>query len=372
MISPSTTSTQLRWFGGGMSELRLLTATQQVAAYLREELVSGRWAGRIPGGDRLATELGVGRNTVEGALKELEAEGLLIPQGAGRRRKVMIQERSSKAALRVVFLTYDETDRKLDYLLDLQFRLIEAGHSASFASRTLLDLGLDAKRVARLVSETRADAWVVFSGPRAVLEWFADQSVPTFAAFGRRRTVRIAGSGPDKLPVLLEVVRGLVARGHRRLVMLMREEHRIPQPSILARAFLAELELLGLPTGSYNLPDWEDNADGFLRCIDSLFQVTPPTALIIDEVSLFVVAQQHLARRGILAPEHVSLVCNDPDPTFDWFRPTVAHIHWDSQPVVRRVLRWVENVSRGKNDCRQTFTKAEFVVGGTIGQVKNK
>ena len=94
--------------------------------------------------------------------------------------------------------------------------------------------------------------------------------------------------------------------------------------------------------------------------------------MIIDEAYLFVVAQQHLARRGILSPEHVSLVCNDPDPTFDWFRPTVAHIHWDSQPVVRRVQRWAENVSRGRDDRRQTATKAEFVVGGTIGPVKGK
>ena len=39
------------------------------------------------------------------------------------------------------------------------------------------------------------------------------------------------------------------------------------------------------------------------------------------------------------------------------------------RPVVRRVVRWVNNVARGKNDRRQTLTKAEFVEGGAIGPV---
>ena len=217
-----------------MSELRVLTAAQQVAAYLREELIRGRWGGRIPGGDRLAAELGVGRNTVEGSLKELETEGLLVPQGAGRRRKVVVQEGFKRSRLRLVILPYEETDRKRGYMLDLQFRLIEAGHTAGFSTKALMDLGLDAKRVARLVQETEADAWVVFGGPREVLEWFAAQSVPAFAVFGRRRTVRIAGTGPDKLPALLEMLRELVGLGHRRIVLLMREEHRKPQPGLFS------------------------------------------------------------------------------------------------------------------------------------------
>jgi DNA-binding LacI/PurR family transcriptional regulator len=40
-----------------------------------------------------------------------------------------------------------------------------------------------------------------------------------------------------------------------------------------------------------------------------LFQHTPPTALIISESLLFIAAQQHPARRGIAAPENISLIC---------------------------------------------------------------
>jgi hypothetical protein len=35
--------------------------------------------------------------------------------------------------------------------------------------------------------------------------------------------------------------------------------------------------------------------------------------------------------------------------------------------VIRRIVRWSNNVSRGKDDKRKTLTKAEFIDGGTIG-----
>jgi DNA-binding LacI/PurR family transcriptional regulator len=107
--------------------------------------------------------------------------------------------------------------------------------------------------------------------------------------------------------------------------------------------------------------------EGFYERLEALFQVTPPTALIIDEVAFFVAVQQFFAGRTIRVPQDVSLVCTDASPDFDWCRPTVAHIRWDTRPVVRRILRWTANVSRGKEDLRQTLTPTEFVVGGTIG-----
>jgi DNA-binding LacI/PurR family transcriptional regulator len=348
-------------------QTKLLSAAEQVADRLRDELIRGRWSGTLPGIHRLSTELGFPRKPIEQALLMLEKQGLLVPQGVGRRRRIELPKDFTPPALRVKILHYQETDRTLSYVLDLQHGLMEAGHSVGFASRNLLDLGMDAKRVARMVKETETDAWVVFAGPREVLEWFASQPVPSFAMFGRRSSVPIAGTGPDKLPALLMAVRRLVALGHRKIVMLLREEHRKPQPGPFARAFLDELKSNGLSTGSYNLPDWEDSGDGFRRCLDSLFQSTPPSALILDEAFLFNLAQLHLARRGILAPEHVSLICSDPDPAFGWAEPSVAHIRWESRQVVRRIVRWADNVARGKDDRRQTFTKAEFIEGGTVG-----
>ena len=90
---------------------------------------------------------------------------------------------------------------------------------------------------------------------------------------------------------------------------------------------------------------------------------------IVDEAGLFFAAMQFLQSRRLRVPEDVSVICTDGDPHFGWCRPSVTHIRWDTAPLVRRALRWANNVAHGKQDIVQTLTKAEFVEGGTMGPV---
>jgi DNA-binding LacI/PurR family transcriptional regulator len=356
-----------------MSNWQKLPTVSHLAEYLRGELKRGRWSGRMPGVIRLAREVGAARNTVEGALRELERDGLLLPQGHGRGRVIAAEDSGKRAVgLRVGILSYESMDRGLSYLIDLQYRLEEEGHVVFYTPKTLVDLQRNVDRVARMLGQTEADAWVVMGGSRAVLEWFTARQTPAFALFGRRREMMIAGAGPNKAPAMRDVVRRLVKLGHRRIVFFVRSERRKPQPGALERAFLEELEAQGISTGAYHLPDWDESAEGLLGCLDGLFNVTPPTALIFDEAFLFASAQQHLAQKGILAPRDVSLVCCDPpEAALAWMRPSVAHIRWDHRPVVRRIVHWARNVSHGRKDLRQSETVAEFVDGGTIGPARD-
>jgi DNA-binding LacI/PurR family transcriptional regulator len=345
------------------------SADTLLAAHLRGELERGRWRGKMPGVIRLARELGAARNTVESALRELEREGLLAAQGQGRGRVIAAAGAEKRAkTLRVSIVPYGAADRGLPYLIDLQHRLEEAGHLADFTRKTLLDLRRDVKRVAAMVEQAEADAWVVLAGSREVIEWFAARRIPVFALFGRRQGIPIAGGGPDKVSAMRVMVRRLVGLGHRRIVLFVRQERRKPQPGMLERAFLEEMEAHGIATGPYHLPDWEETPEGFLQILAKLFATTPPTALILDESYLYAAAQQYLAQRGILAPRDVSLICCDPpDAGLAWVRPSPAHIRWDHRPLMRRIVEWAGNVSHGHKDLRQTDIAAEFVEGGTIG-----
>lgn len=350
-----------------MPTLQTSSRTEQTAAHLREELRKGRWTGLMPGRRSLARELGVSHNTVKAALDILEAEKILAPQGVGRRRQIVRDNLNVSPVLRVGILLYELADRKIDYTVELRHELEAAGHVAIFPPKGLIELGMSVKRVARLVGETEVDAWVVCSASQDVLAWFAAQSRPAFALFGRRRGVAIAGTGPDKLAAQKESLRRLVELGHERIVMLAREERRKPEPGQVEQAFLDELSALGIATGSYNLPDWDDSPAGLRDCLDSLFRHTPPTALIAQVAPLFMAMQQRLANRGIVAPRDVSLICGDQEIVFNWCYPEIAHIAWDGGLVVRRILSWVDKMARGQDDRRQSFTKAEFIEGGTIG-----
>lgn len=303
-------------------------------------------------------------------MRRLTKEGLLVSQGAGRRRRIRLSEGRSRArTLRVLVLLYEDSDKKRDYLVELIHRLHDVGHAATFATKTMRDLGMDLNRIVRYVSAEDADAWIVEAGPRDVLEWFSRHAIPAFALFGRSRELPLASIAPKKAEVYAEVVDRLIGMGHRRIVSLVREDRRKPIPAFVDRIFLEQLSNHGIQTGAYNLPDWEDSPEGLRSLLDSLFRHSPPTAMLLDEPALFFAARDHLARKGIFAPEHVSMVCCDYDPIFEWCRPTIAHIAWDPQPMIRRVVKWSENISRGKDDRRKSASKAWLVKGGTIGPV---
>lgn len=354
-----------------MAQWQRISTLDQFTAHLRAELLSGKWVGAMPGVHRLAAECGLNPKTVEAALKLLEQEGLLEGQGPGRKRKIMLAAgRKTLASLRIAILPYNIHTRQLDYMIKLKHKLTKEGHEVFFSAKSLIELGMDVPRIRRMVKAVEVDAWVVGAASHQVLEWFSKQSAPVFALFGRLDGLPIAGTKPDKAVPLADATRQLIGLGHRRISMLTQSARRLPEPGRLESLFLEELESHGIPTSSYNLPDWDDTTEGFHQALDALFATTPPTALILAEPQLLFAAQQFLQGRQLRVPEDVSLICTDDSPYFSLSKPSIAHINWDSRPVVSRVVNWTSNISRGKKDIRQKLTPAELVEGGTIGPAR--
>lgn len=352
-----------------MRPLHILSTIDQVAAHLVEEISRGALTKELPGVWTLAEELGVNHKTVLAAICALERKGLLLRQGAGRRCVIVSSKRGIKPTLRIKILLREPEELRVHLLLDAKDNLNMAGHIAEYADQTLAEMKMDVRRVARLVKRTPADAWVVTAGSSEVLAWFGAQPIPTFALFGRLHGLPLAGVGTTKLPAIIGLVRRLGALGHRRIIYLVREEHRGPTPSPVVRAFLDELAALGIPHGPYNVPNWEDSPEGFHQCLNALFKHTPPTALILDESMLYFTALQFMAARGIRPLQDVSMICTDSTPYLEWLNPKVSHIGFDSRPLIQRMIRWADNVARGKVDRRQFFANANLIEGGTIGPV---
>lgn len=350
-----------------MATWRRNSSVDQLVEFLRDELTRGRWGAKLPGIHALASDFQVNRKTVESALLRLEEEGWLINQGPGRQRLIQRPSHAKPPALRIAVLLYSREDLGQGYKIDLYHRLDLAGHTVVTAERTLQECGMDLRQIKKLVKSTPADAWIVIAGPRPVLEWFARQRLPALAMFGRRGGVSLPGVGPDKVPLISEVTRKLISLGHHRISMIVRAERRHPTPGASERAMLEEMESHGIKTSRFNLPDWDETADGLHHCLEELFRVTPPTALLLNEAAFYAGAFQFLAGRRLRVPDDVSMICCDPDPSFQFWKPAVTHIYWDTKPVVDWIVRWAAKVALGKDDNRQKLTKARLFQGGTIG-----
>jgi DNA-binding LacI/PurR family transcriptional regulator len=347
-----------------------------VAARLRDGLREGRWSAGLPGVQRLAAEFDVSAATARRALRLLENEGVLAGRGLGRSRGISAAAAhiASRRSLRVGILRHDArlTDNNPQasaVLTEIAHSLEAAGHTVFFFNKSQLELRHDVRRMAREMAETPADAWVVEAGSRPLLEWCASQRTPCLALYGRSDGLPLARTGPDKAPAYRAATRRLLELGHRRIVIIVRAARRLPEPGGAERVFLEELAAHGVLTGDYNLPDWEETPAGFSRLLERLFLHSPPTALIVDESPRYIAAAEFLARRGIRVPEHVSLVATDDDPALAWCHPPVARMRWDPEPVIRRVVRWVDAVRKGNPDRKIINFPAEFIPGGSIGPV---
>ncbi len=358
-----------------MKQIHRISLPEQVAAHLSEGIRQGRWGDSFPGEQQLASLLDVSRNTVRKALQILENKGVLGSNGHGRSRVVTAAGVASvsQRPLRVSILRYDahpmESPQALMAMNEIVYSLEAAGHKVSYLKKSQNEMKHNVGRMSRLLSATKADAWVVESGSYALLEWCARQRTPCLALYGRTEGLLLARTGPDTVSAYREATRQLIKLGHQRIVSIVREGFRKPLPGGCERAFLDELQAHGIPIGAYNLPEWEETSEGFNRLMENLFKSTPPTAIIIDETCWFMAALAFLVRRGIRVPQQVSLVSGECESILDLCYPQFAHMRWDNHLIVRRVVRWVDAVRKGRADRSIINIAAEFIPGGSIGPV---
>ncbi|MBT8037452.1 MAG: substrate-binding domain-containing protein [Verrucomicrobiae bacterium] len=350
-----------------MKPFEVRSPAEQASQHLRQEILAGSWSEYLPGEAALAAELGVGRDTISGAVKILAKQGLVISQGAGKRRRVKAPSKKPAPSWQVEILCFESTDRHLDYILDVFYGLIARGHQVKFSPKSLQEMKMDPNRVARHVKRSNAGAWVVVAGSNEVLRWFSQHDIPAIALYGRIESLKIAAVGVKITPVYRSIVKRLAKLGHERIVKLSRYETRFPNPSLIERALLEELHAQGLPVSDYNLPVWDGSFNDFHRCLDSLFQISPPTAVIFNQPDLFLAGQAHLSQRGVIAPRDVSLISMGELPVFAWHDPPISHAQFDTSPIVKTILGWMDKISIGQADTRQVSIPAVLIEGGTIG-----
>lgn len=357
-----------------MKPVPRLSLAAQTAAHLRARLRAGQWGGLVPGVLPLSEELHVSPPTVRAALRQLEAEGFLKARGLGRCRQVAAGppkgERSRPWRVGVLLheRMVDENPGRQGALAQLQHEIEQAGHLCFFSRPCMAGLRHETGRIAAYFEEMQADAWVVLSPRPAVLAWLATQPVPAFSLGTLSRERALAGAVVDGQSSTVGGIRRLLALGHQRIVFIGQSGVRAPRTGTKAEAFIGELKAAGLRwSHGYNLPEWEETPAGFRALLTGLFSATPPSALLIDETPRVMAALAFLAERGLRVPEQVSLVAMQADSSLGWCHPPIAHLRWDSKPLVRRVVRWVVALAKGQPDLEQSVFPSEFVDGGSVG-----
>lgn len=359
-----------------MHPFRQRSLIEQIADHLRLGFRNGHWCGELPGVRSLVNELGVSKDSVEAALRLLEADGSLKAAGPGRRKQIALaRDTHGKARSLRVGVVLSDSLRQINLhsqqlMLDVIRRIENAGHTCFTAERSMSELGYKIPRIARMVESAKADAWVAYSAPREVLEWFVARSIPVMAVGGGFLGTPVASTASQIDEAIRDAVRALSELGHRRIVAISPDSWRLPVPSQTGTAFLNALEECGHPATHYNLPAWDQTPEGLEKLLESLFLITPPSALIFVNPAPYVAALEFFGLKGIHVPRDLSVIGMTTGPLFSLLPLRPAHFKWPIDEHVRRVSRWVKCLAKGGTDLAQSTFAATFEPGETIAPAR--
>jgi DNA-binding LacI/PurR family transcriptional regulator len=361
------------------NRLNRSTLTEQVAGLIRTGLRNGRWLTRMPGQGALSKEFGVSGKTVYSALNLLMDEGLLVSDGNGRGALITgkgargVPGKAPKRMLRVGVLNMlpikDIPPGDYSDLIRLMQDLEHDGHSATLIG---FPAGKDPRKtgyLAKLVRETQADVWLVHMGTHEVLEWFCKSGVTALAMGGHHADLPIPKIGVNLAGGVAHAVRRLTAMGHRRIVFIAPAIWRRPEPGRSVKAFVRAMEEVGIRTSEFNLPEWEESREGLALLLDSLFRVTPPTALIAIAPHASAGMLGWLLAHGLRVPQDVSVVARSMVPGVEWCVPgvDVATMESDDSAFWRRVRKWVADVAEDRIHREEIAFDIKLVEGNSMG-----
>jgi DNA-binding LacI/PurR family transcriptional regulator len=360
--------------------LHKLSAAEQTASHLKDWLLSKNTSDQIPGVDRLSEQLGVSRDTVRKALLLLEKSGIIRNGGKGKPRVVVEESErgtenvGSAKTLRVMILPDMNMEHFASYLithaLQLQRQLTDAGCQCQFADRTLADFDNQPQRIAKYVAANEADVWIVMAAPSDVLEWFQKQCFITIAWGGRHRHLDLPGSGTNLIPAIQEATRHLMSLGHRRIAYLAPPLLREPTISASGQAFLDELNRRGqVASQAYHVPTFSSDPQGIESALKEMFRVTPPTALIVGLHSYHLSVLGFLRQNNLRVPEDVSVIAGYMDAKLEWMLPRQAHFQLQMDKIVRRIVKWVEDILRGKRPEGCATYDASYIPAASVSSV---
>lgn len=355
---------------------RKLSAAEQMAKVLADAIREGRLAGKLPGVLALASQYDVSPATMRAAIRLLERQEWVINDGPGRPRMAQVPEKDQSDDTKSLNITIfpgipfiDEDAVFQRVILHMQIMLDLAGHHCRMAQKSQQDLNHDPARIARFVADHPADAWIVIGPQSRVATWFAEQNIPVIGVCGKLIGLPIAGTGFLGMQQFEKVLRHLIHLGHRRIVFLWPEYRLIKEQDPYIEVLGKELASAGITLGTYNLPVWKNSPEGLQEALKEEFRFTRPTAIITTYGKWMAGVLAFLAQQGLRVPQDISLFSLSDDDWFPWVEPKISCLRGDDMLMVRRVIRWVEALTKGKQDRTFIGYPVTWDMGGSIGPV---
>jgi len=363
-----------------MTEIpKRVSLVTQTADILRREIQSGIWKEELPGEFALTKRLHVGRATIRGALEQLQREGWLeVAKGKHRRIVRRTGPRRAREHTGVVALLSRAHPEELS-----QFRLFlmgelfgslqNAGCRLELHPNSRITADFPPRSLRREIARTRADCWVLFGPNPAVQRCFLDAGIPCVGVGAAPDETHIPYLRVDAQAAARHAVGTLLARGHRRIALLIGQKRAVKQQHV-RDGFLEGFARSARPGGAEPIIL---TAEGSMENLQSLLRAQfrarrRPDAIITSHTPVVLMTMSYLMHIGLHLPTDLSLISLSHEPVLDSLTPSVAHYAVNWSAFARRLTGLVlKLVQTGHLPVREILVTPKFHPGGTLGLRSN-
>lgn len=346
-----------------------MSLVAQTAAVVLDGIASGRWIGSLPGEHELCNQLHVSRRTVRAALKQLSRNGA-IKCRHGRRREIVNRRARKKVMSNRVLLLMPEPLHAASPLVmflmgRLREHLMEAGYLLETHASRVPFRARTPQELESLAKTLHPAGWVLLQSTESMQRWFATRRLPCVVVGSRYDGIALPSVDRDYGAVCQHAVNQIVARGHKRLVLLS------PQPSsagdvMTAAGFREAVSKVAGLDGAVH----EHNGSVASICaqVDKLMsRAQPPTAFLVCRAHHVLTVLGHLLSTGVKVPDDVAVISRDDDSFLQDVVPTVARYSHNQSVFAAKVSRVVMEMLRGELRVEDYKIMPLYIPGATLG-----
>lgn len=345
----------------------------KTAHILEEEIRRGRWMNYLPGYRALSKELGVSPRVVTDSLDILTRRKVLLPAEARRPRKInpdqstIILDGQQKCLTVLSAIPYDQHNENTRHLLEKIYQRMSSVEWSVFMEISKeYGAGEVSEHLEILACQRRHHRWLLISPSGNIVRWAMKKNL---------QVICLGGSVCDLPPPLVCLsISSLLKASFEKMVFLGHQKICLMTSRRTSNMFPHLADFVGelfqkhyIPYHQpYNLPLPEDDTpQSFQDCLESLFQLTPPTAIITAEPQFLPAIYSHCYRRGVLIPEQLSLITMQNASNQQWFVPQPAYFEAALESFLNPICNWIENYP--KLPCASRFVEPDFMVEGSVG-----
>ncbi|MFC4995549.1 substrate-binding domain-containing protein [Rubritalea tangerina] len=327
-----------------------LNRWQQLADNMIDDLLH-QSSTQLPGIQHLAQQYGLSRTSVEQALTYLENIKLIEKAQPGKRRRIN-QKKLKQLALqrgnaqqRVLFLTLDPHHDAAHLTLQT-FRKAQSLLEADGIQLDYLTTPNSPAKLRELLTTLKPQAVLAYVIPTEFCDVIHSLAIPAAGIGISHPAISSLNSSYESL-IEAAFHKAWDATHTRAVAPLWNKPDKVH--ARLAKHLTQTMpSTLGPFTPAYHLPQISGTtAEHYHQQLDILFQITPPSCLILGNFAQYLMASSYLLKNGLSIPQNISIILLSSDPQLKYLSPSIAHFHYSSAATTTRAIELLRDAILG-------------------------